>query len=142
MDALIDTNVLITYVTDRDDPYREAAGKVMELCANGVLNGSMAFHSLSTLWYVLRKYPEHERREWLLQMIDLLTVAGADNNQVREAIENEEFRDFEDCLQYECAKSVGADYIITANPKDYRTIRDVVVVTPDQAVAIAGTGNA
>lgn len=100
MDALIDTNVLITYVTNRNDPYRESSVTVMELCAGGKINGSIAFHSLSTLWYVLRKYPEKERRDWLLQIVNLLEIAVADNDAVREAVEMDDFKDFEDCLQY------------------------------------------
>ena len=134
MDALIDTNVLITYVTNRNDPYRESPVKVMELCADGKINGSIAFHSLSTLWYVLRRYPEKERRDWLLQIVNLLEIAGADNDAVREAVEMDDFKDFEDCLQYECAKEAGADYIITGNVKDFRPVTDVAIVTPDQAV--------
>lgn len=134
MDALIDTNVLITYVTNRNDPYRESSVKVMELCADGKINGSIAFHSLSTLWYVLRRYPEKERRDWLLQIVNLLEIAGADNDAVREAVEMDDFKDFEDCLQYECAKEAGADYIITGNVKDFRPVTDVAIVTPDQAV--------
>ena len=34
-------------------------------------------------------------------------------------LENENFSDFEDCLQMECAKAYGADYIITRNVSDY-----------------------
>ncbi len=36
-------------------------------------------------------------------------------------LENEEFSDFEDCLQMECAKAHEADYIITRNVSDYVT---------------------
>jgi len=32
---------------------------------------------------------------------------------------DEVFMDFEDCLQYLCAKSVNADFIVTRNPKDF-----------------------
>ena len=32
---------------------------------------------------------------------------------------NEDFLDFEDCLQMECAKSFGADYIVTRNVADF-----------------------
>lgn len=39
------------------------------------------------------------------------------------AVENEEFSDFEDCLQEECAVEAMADYIVTRNPDDYE--RDV-----------------
>ena len=108
----------------------------MEACSVGAINGYIAFHSLSTLWYVLRKYPERARRDWLMQIVDLLSVAGADNNKIREAIEMDEFRDFEDCLQYECAKTAGVSYIITGNSKDYAAVDDLFIIDPDKALKI------
>ncbi|MST82440.1 type II toxin-antitoxin system VapC family toxin [Bilifractor porci] len=136
MDALIDTNVLITYVTGREDPYKLSSVKIMEACSVGAINGYIAFHSLSTLWYVLRKYPEKARRDWLMQIVDLLSVAGADNTKIREAIEMDDFRDFEDCLQYECAKTAGVSYIITGNSKDYAAVDDLFIIDPDKALKI------
>lgn len=142
MDALIDANVLITYVTGRDDPYKDSAAAVMRLCADGGINGFVAFHTLSILWYVLRRYPDAERREWILSLLDVLTVVGAGNDAVRDAVRREGFKDFEDCLQYECAKNAGARCIITANVKDFTTVRDVKIVTPDEAVALCGGDSA
>ncbi len=43
MDALIDTNVLITYVTGREDPYKLSSVKIMEACSVGAINGYIAF---------------------------------------------------------------------------------------------------
>ena len=60
----------------------------------------------------------------------MLTVAGATQEQVREAIKNSDFRDFEDCLQDECAICAGADYIVTCNIKDFRQAK-TSAVTPD-----------
>lgn len=34
-------------------------------------------------------------------------------------LEKKEFRDFEDCLQDRCAKSVKAQYIVTRNVADF-----------------------
>ena len=45
------------------------------------------------------------------------------------------FRDFEDCLQAECAKAVGADYIITRNTADYEE-STVPAVTPTELLKI------
>lgn len=137
MEALIDTNVIVNFISKRDDPYRESSDKVMKLCADGTINGYIAFHSLSILWYLLRKRPDEERRKWLRLVIDVLTVVGADNTQVLEAIENKDFKDFEDCLQYECARTAGADCIITCNIKDFSTVVDLKVLTPVKAVELA-----
>ena len=51
MEILIDTNVILNYITERDDPFRESSKKIMELCAEEKVNGYIAFHSLSIIWY-------------------------------------------------------------------------------------------
>lgn len=61
--VLIDTNILLNYITNREDKYLSESIKIVELCASGKLNGYIAFHALSTLWYVLRKRNDKERRE-------------------------------------------------------------------------------
>ncbi len=55
MAVLIDTNILLNYITNREDKYLNESVRIVELCALGKLNGYIAFHTLSTLWYVLRK---------------------------------------------------------------------------------------
>ena len=142
MDVLIDTNVLINFITERDDPFRTESRKVMELCADGKFSGYLAFHSLSTVWYVVKKFKgEEEARFWLENLCDLLTITGATQEQVTEAIKNRIFKDFEDCLQDECAQSVNADYLVTCNLKDYKNAK-TKAVTPDILIAILEGGGA
>ena len=50
-----------------------------------------------------------------MNICKILTVVGADQGEVIKAIENSDFKDFEDCLQDRCAVSVAADYIVTRN---------------------------
>ena len=45
--------------------------------------------------------------------------------------ENEDFSDFEDCLQMECAKSYGAEYIVTRNVSDY-SVSDIKAIPPSE----------
>ena len=85
--SLIVTNVFINFITKRDDPYKDACFEVMRLCAENAFNGYVAFHSLSTIWYVIRKQESDERaRAWLTDICDMLTVTGATQEQIREAI--------------------------------------------------------
>ena len=50
------------------------------------------------------------------------------------AIENQDFKDFEDCLQDECAREIDADYIITRNTGDFK-VSKVPAIEPEQFVA-------
>ena len=57
----------------------------------------------------------------------MLTVTGATQEQIKEAIKNANFKDFEDCLQDECAVHVNAAYIVTCNVKDFKNAKTRVV---------------
>ena len=135
MDVLIDTNVILNYITWRDDPFLASSIKVVELCSQGKINGYIAFHSLPTIWYALRKKPEHERRFWVKNLCKFLTVVSATHEQVIEAIDNIDFQDFEDCLQDKCACNANADYIVTCNVNDFES-SIITAVNPNDFVAL------
>ena len=40
-----------------------------------------------------------------------------------------QFSDFDDCLQMECARAYGAEYIVTRNINDYK-MSDVKAILP------------
>lgn len=131
MVILIDTNILLNYLTNREDDYLEQSIKIVEMCAMGKCIGYIAFHTLSTLWYVLRRRSDKERRENLRDICEIFTVACASQNEILDAIDKNSFSDFEDCLQDKCAKEVGADYIITCNTKDFEE-SEVPAVNPKE----------
>ena len=54
--------------------------------------------------------------------------------KIRSAINNEQFLDFEDCLQEECTAET-VDYIVTRNPADFKQSR-VKVFEPDEFVKL------
>ncbi len=132
---LIDTNILLNYLTNRDDSYLEQSIEIVGMCASGECTGYIAFHTLSTLWYVLRKRSDSIRRQNLKDICDIFTVATASQSEIIDAIEKDSFADFEDCLQDKCAKDVGADYIITCNVKEFEN-SEVPAVTPDDFIKI------
>lgn len=120
MIVLIDTNVIIDFLLTRQ-PFYAAAAKVIDKCASLEIKGYIAFHTIPTLWYILRKIPEDKRRAWLMDVCSILHVVSVGHKQVIEAINMHEFTDFEDCLQDRCAESIGAEYIITRNVADFNT---------------------
>ncbi len=119
MRILIDTNVIMDYIADRK-PFSEAAYQIIELCTNKRVEGGIAAHTVSNLFYILRKdLSIGERREVLQGLCKIFEVIGIDAIKIEEALKNESFVDFEDCLQMECAKDFGAQFIVTRNIKDY-----------------------
>lgn len=116
---LIDTNVLLDYLLERE-PYFEDAKKVVVSCVDGKIKGCIAAHSIPNMFFILRKdYSAKERREVLSNLCLIFDVEGIDKTKLLSGLANEDFTDFEDCLQMECAKSYGADYIVTRNVTDY-----------------------
>ena len=128
---LIGTNVLLDYLLERE-PFFEDAKNVILLCIKGKIKGCIAAHSISNMFYILRKdYTAKERREILSSLCTIFDVEGIDKAKLLSGLANEEFSDFEDCLQMECAKSYGAEYIVTRNVSDYST-SDMKAILPSE----------
>ena len=65
---LIDTNVLLDYLLTRE-PYYEDAKKIVLACAEGKVVGCIAAHSISNMFFILRKdYSAVERRKVLINL--------------------------------------------------------------------------
>lgn len=127
---LIDTNVLLDYLLTRK-PFYEEAKKVMLTCTEGNTKGCIAAHSISNMFFILRKdYDAKERREILSGLCTIFDIEGIDKNKLLSGLRNEDFSDFEDCLQMECAKAYGAEYIITRNIADYK-MSEVKAILPE-----------
>lgn len=127
---LIDTNVLLDYLLERD-PYFENAKKVVISCVEGKVKGCIAAHSIPNMFFILRKdFTAKERREVLTNICKIFDIEGIDKAKLLSGLANEEFSDFEDCLQMECAKAYEAEYIVTRNVSDYAT-SEIKAIEPE-----------
>lgn len=133
---LVDTNVLLDYLLTRE-PFYEEAKKVILTCTEGQTKGCIAAHSISNMFFILRKdYDAKERREILIGLCTIFDVEGIDKSKLLEGLQNEDFSDFEDCLQMECAKAYGAEYIVTRNTADYKR-SEVKAILPKDYLSLA-----
>lgn len=120
MVILIDTNILIDYLAQRAD-FLPASRIIDYYCAEDIVKGFVAAHSITDIFYILRKdFSQNERRQILLSLLDILDVANLDKEKLLKSLYEKDFLDFEDCLQSKCAEEIHADYIITRNPKDFQ----------------------
>ena len=135
MKVLIDTNIMIDALTNRDGRSGFSA-TVIDLCAKQVIDGYVALHSISNMYYILRKqYSDAERRTILKRYNEILKVAEVGNDVVDTAINNTAISDYEDALQYACAETVGADYIVTRNIKDYGKA-EIRAISPEELIKL------
>lgn len=131
MKVLIDTNVLIDYISLRE-PFTHDAEKILSLCKDKKIQGCIAAHSIMNAFYILRKqFSVDERRDILKGLSVFLTVIGIDEHKITASLENYDFADIEDCLQTECAKDFLADYIVTRNIKDFQNSM-IPPILPDE----------
>ena len=127
--VLIDTNVILDMLEKRE-PFYEASKDVLSLCASKKIKGCIALHTISNIFYILRTHSSAEnRRHLILGILKFLQVANVSHENVRHALERNDFPDFEDCLQDECAAQNYADYIITRNTDDFSN-SNIPAITP------------
>ena len=130
MRVLIDTNVLINYLGERQ-PFFDFAWRIISACDAGELDGCISAQSIADMFYILRKdMSESDRRRVLLALCDMFTVESINQRQIIEALKNDVFSDFEDCLQSCCASAFHADYVITRNGKDF-SASIIPAISPD-----------
>ncbi len=130
MRILLDTNVLLDYFQHREG--FTTSEKILQACAENTISGFVAAHSFPIMFYIMRKfYSDEERREILTNIISLLTVAEISHPLIASALSRNDFHDFEDCLQDECAARVDADYIVTNNIKDFERSK-VKAILPEE----------
>ena len=116
---LLDTNLLLDYILTRE-PFYDNAKKIILACINGTVKACIAAHSISNMFFILRReYESKERRKLLLNICKIFDIEGIDKEKLISGLENDDFFDFEDCLQMECARAYEAKYIVTRNVSDY-----------------------
>jgi predicted nucleic acid-binding protein len=119
MVILVDTNIILDYFIARQ-PFVDNAREVLRLCSQQKCSGYIAAHSVTNIFYILRKhFPANERKEMLLGLCKITDIAGVQKKHVIDALSNEDFSDLEDRLQVECARIINADYIVTRNITDF-----------------------
>jgi predicted nucleic acid-binding protein len=132
---LVDTNILLDYLLTRE-PYFDDANKIVLSCTIGNIKGCIAVNSIPNMFYILRKdFNPDKRREALINLCMIFEVVGIDKTKLLACLDNKSFDDFEDCLQSECAKEFGADFIITRNVKDFK-LSNIPAITPGEFLQI------
>jgi predicted nucleic acid-binding protein len=119
LQVLIDLNVILD-VLQRREPFYEMSARVLASVETRRITGWVAAHSLTTLFYLLSKHRSVDQaRVALTELLNLLSVAPVDHAVIEQTL-NLPYQDFEDAVQMMAAVQIGADYVITRNPRDYR----------------------
>ena len=136
MRVLVDTNILIDWISHRESFYDQSRAAVLK-CSDIDTDACIAAHSITNIFYILRHKSEQIRRKEIFDVLEkIFHIIPLDTDKLRNAASNTSFTDIEDCLQAECAKEFGADYIVTRNVKDF-TGSSIPAVTPGEFIQLA-----
>ena len=136
MRVLVDTNILIDWISHRESFYDQSRAAVLK-CSDIDTDACIAAHSITNIFYILRHKSEQIRRKEIFDVLEkIFHIIPLDTDKLRNAASNTSFTDIEDCLQAECAKEFGADYIVTRNVKDF-TGSSIPAITPGEFIRLA-----
>lgn len=116
MKIFIDTNIFLDALINRDSGLSKRViqhieKQNVEICLSDI--------SLINIAYIIRKeFTKNEIKEIVDILLKKHTIVCASDKVIQDANESG-FNDFEDGVQYFCAKEVKADLIISNNKKDF-----------------------
>ena len=121
MRLLIDTNIVIDLLAERE-PFYEEAAQLFSMADRQELELSISALTLANTHYVLSKYssPSHAR-EILRKFNVLVQTLPFDDKIIDLALSDNKFKDFEDGLQYYSALENNVQIILTRNKKDFKS---------------------
>ena len=118
--VLFDLNIILDVLQKRI-PFFEASAKLLAAAERGEVQGYLAAHSFTTLFYLIKKgQSSTEARATITTLLQFLKVSEINQNTIEQAL-NLEYRDFEDAVQMMSAVHCNADYLVTRNLKDYKS---------------------
>ena len=127
----LDTNFIIDFILRED--YRPTCKKLLD---KGDLNGKwfyVSFLSVVNFAYIARKVPKDQLYRYLQLISDSFIILDHNKDQLDKAI-SLKAKDFEDALQFQCAKQAGCECIITRNKKDFG-FSDIPLFTAEEFLA-------
>ena len=121
----IDTNIYINSILNRDNGVSQ---DVLVFLNNAKVNVFLNDISVINIHYIIKKYLDRNTIKQELKVIRKEHYLVSVDNDIIDSAFDSDFKDFEDGIQYYCAKKIGADVIITDNKKDFKT-SDIQVIT-------------
>ena len=129
MKILVDINIF-------EDIYRQRAGweaslAIVNHVRTGKIDGYISALTPPILYFFRRRtLSEPLSRRTVKQALTSFKIVPL-GRDILEAAFDSSLPDFEDCIQFECAKSVAVDHIVTRNRRHFRQA-EIAVSTPEE----------
>ena len=129
-----DLNIILDVLQNRE-PFYEASAQLLAYAETGKVQGFIAPHSLTTLFYLVSKDQSAAKaRATITNLLQFLSVAKIDQSTIEQAM-SLSYRDFEDAVQMIAAVQCKADYFVTRNPKDFQPPM-LIIIQPSELLAL------
>lgn len=127
--VFVDTNFILDFVLCRDG--EQQAMDLFQMAEEGKIEVFVSFLTMANVAYVARKHRTREELyEYLRELSSLFKILSMDETQFSEALTTI-VPDFEDLLQYICARKNNCDCLITNNLRDF-SFSELPIYTPVQ----------
>lgn len=131
----VDTNILIDFLTQRK-PFDIRTGVIFSLAEKGEISlGVSALSIANTHYHLLKNLKSESTKELIRKFKLLLQVHPLNEKFIDLSLNNTDFRDFEDALQYFTALEYGYEAILTRNLKDFKG-SNLPVFDPSQLLEV------
>ncbi len=127
----VDTNVVLDLLAKRE-PFYDSAAKLFSLADKKKVRLSISSLTFANTSYVLTRLKSADKsREILRRFRVLVKVLLLDDKVIDLALNDNNFKDFEDGLQYYSAIENGQEMIITRDLSGFKDSR-IPVMTPEE----------
>lgn len=133
MIVFLDTNILLD-VLIRREPFFSAAASIWTLAEKNKIRAYISAISFSNVFYLARKYGGKAIAGQSVKSMNAVFNTVAVDRQIIEASIQSGLEDFEDAIQFQCAKRCRAKILITRNPKHFPD-NELTIMSSDQFVS-------
>ncbi len=127
--VFLDTNILIDLAMERQ--CRSEAEMIWELADNSAIDIFATTLSYANAAYVMRRLPLDERYARLYALTKGISIVPLSKEHITAAIAHPT-KDFEDMLQYQCARAADCEVIVTNNAKDFTEFCTLPIMTSSE----------
>ena len=125
--VFLDTNILIDYIQARAGG--EDAKQLLMRGRDGEIALYASFLTFANMAYILGG--KTDIYELFAMLTGFITVLPMDGEQLQTAL-TRRVKDFEDMLQYQCAKGNGCEIIVTGNKRHFTEFCDLPLMTANE----------
>ena len=96
--------------------------------------------SYNNIYYILRQSCSHkETIKMLTELTEWTDIIDVSKDIINKSLKSD-FKDFEDAIQYNCAKSLNKiDFVVTRDTKDFKTSSLPILTTKEAVTLIDST---